>query len=53
MVKIKIKQDEGGQWSVIVEQDGRTAKGCKGSKEFAEEHAQRWAEQYGAEIVRE
>ena len=53
MVKIKIKQDEGGRWSVIVEHDGKPAKGCNGSKEFAEEQAQRWAEQYGAEIVRE
>ena len=53
MVKIKIKQNEGGQWSAIIEQDGKPAKGCNGSKEFAEEQAQRWAEQYGAEIVRE
>ena len=53
MVKIKIQQDEGGQWSAIVEQDGKIAKGCNGSKEFAEEQAQRWAEQYEAEIVRE
>ena len=53
MVVIKIKQSEGGQWSAIVEQDGKTAKGCNGSKEFAEEQAHRWAEQYGAEVVRE
>lgn len=53
MVKIRIKQNEDGQWSAIVEQDGKTAKSCNGSQEFAEEQAQRWAEQYGAEIVRE
>ena len=53
MVKIRIKQTEGGQWSAIVDQDGKPAKGCYGSKEFTEEQAQRWAEQYGAEIVRE
>lgn len=52
MVVIKLS-NEGVEWFAIVEVDGKPAKACKGSREWCEEQAKRWAEQYGAEVVRE
>lgn len=52
MLKIKILIDGGAKVAQLIDGE-RVAKEARGSAEFVELVANEWAEQYGAEIVRE